>query len=217
MLPLNLFSNRLFSLANIAALLNFMSQYILVFVTPFYLQRALNYASNEVGLVMTSFPVVVLAAAPFAGSLSDRIGSRFLSCAGAAICALSLVLLSQLLTAAMRLPNGQVTALSIAWRLGLFGLGTGMFQSPNNSTVMGNAPRRHLGIASGILATMRNMGMVLGIATAGAVLYSFVPAEILAQPYLDASQTVAFISGLRYAYITSAVLTGIASIISVIR
>jgi EmrB/QacA subfamily drug resistance transporter len=213
MLRLSLFSNRLFSLANLAALLNFMSQYVLVFLTPFYLQRALDYPSDKVGLVMTSFPLVVLAVAPFAGSLSDRIGSRFLSCAGAAICALSLVLLSQLLTAG----SYQVTALSVAWRLGLFGLGTGMFQSPNNSVVMGNAPKPYLGTASGILATMRNVGMVLGVATAGAVLYSFVPAEVLAQPYLDASQVALFMSGLRYAYIAGAVLTGIASIASVIR
>jgi EmrB/QacA subfamily drug resistance transporter len=209
MLRLSLFSNRLFSLANLSALLNFMSQYVLVFLTPFYLKMVLHYPPDEVGLVMTSFPVVVLVVAPFAGSLSDRIGSRFLSCAGAAICALGLVLLSQL--------GISQSSVSVAWRLGLFGLGTGMFQSPNNSTVMGNAPKPYLGIASGILATMRNVGMVLGIATAGAVLYSFVPAEILAQPYLDASQSVPFVSGLRYAYITGAVFTGIASIISVIR
>lgn len=209
MLHLGLFSNRLFSLANLSALLNFMSQYTLVFVTPFYLQRALHYTPDEVGLVMTSFPLVVLVVAPFAGSLSDRIGSRFLSCAGAAICALSLVFLS-------RLEISQ-SSVSVAWRLGLFGLGTGMFQSPNHSTVMGNAPKPHLGIASGILATMRNVGMLLGIATAGAVLYSFVPPEILAQPYLDASQVAPFVSGLKYAYITGAVLTGIASITSVIR
>jgi hypothetical protein len=82
---------------------------------------------------------------------------------------------------------------------------------------MGNAPKPHLGTASGILATMRNIGMVLGVATGGAVLYSFVPAEILSQPYLDASQVALFISGLRYAYITGAVFTGIASIASVIR
>jgi hypothetical protein len=92
-----------------------------------------------------------------------------------------------------------------------------MFQSPNNSTAMGNAPNPHLGVASGVLATMRNVGMVLGVATAGAVLYSFVPAEILAQPYLETPQVAPFLSGLRYAYITGAVLTGIASIISVIR
>lgn len=209
MLHLSLFSNRLFSLANSSALLNFMSQYILVFVTPFYLQRALHYTPDKVGLVMTSFPIVVLAVAPFAGSLSDRIGSRFLSCAGAAICALSLVLLSQL-----EVSQGPA---SVAWRLGLFGLGTGLFQSPNNSTVMGNAPKAHLGMASGVLATMRTVGMVMGIAAAGAVLYSFVPSEILAQPYLEASQAASFLSGLKYAYITGAVLTGIASITSVIR
>jgi EmrB/QacA subfamily drug resistance transporter len=209
MLRLSLFSNRLFSLANLSALLNFMSQYILVFVTPFYLQRALYYTPDEVGLVMTSSPLVILVVAPFAGSLSDRIGSRFLSCAGAAICALSLVLLSQL--------GISQSPVSVAWRLGLFGLGTGMFQSPNNSTVMGNAPKPYLGTASGILATMRNVGMVLGVATGGAVLYSFVPAETLAQPYLDASQVAPFISGLKYAYIAGAVLTGIASITSVIR
>jgi len=212
LLPLRLFSNRLFSLANLAALLNFMSQYILVFVTPFYLQRALHYTPDEVGLVMTAFPMVVLAVAPFAGSLSDRIGSRALSCAGAAICALSLVLLAQLLNA----DSSQTMASSIAWRLALFGLGTSMFQSPNNSTVMGNAPKPHLGIASGILATMRNVGMVMGIAVAGAVLYSFVPAEILAHSYLDPSQGAAFVSGVSYAYITGALLTGIASIASVI-
>jgi len=209
MLHLSLFSNRLFSLANSSALLNFMSQYILVFVTPFYLQRALHYTPDKVGLVMTSFPIVVLAVAPFAGSLSDRIGSRFLSCAGAAVCALSLVLLSQL-----EVSQGPA---SVAWRLGLFGLGTGLFQSPNNSTVMGNAPKAHLGMASGVLATMRTVGMVMGIAAAGAVLYSFVPSEILAQPYLEASQAASFLSGLKYAYITGAVLTGIASITSVIR
>ena len=73
-----------------------MSQYILVFITPFYLQRVSHYTPDEVGLVMTSFPLVILVVAPLAGSPSDRIGSRFLSCAGAAICALSLVLLSQL-------------------------------------------------------------------------------------------------------------------------
>ncbi len=209
LLLLSLFSNRLFSLANASALLNFMSQYILVFITPFYLQRVLHYASDEVGLLMTCFPLVMLIVAPFAGTLSDRIGSRFLSCAGAAICALSLLFLSQL-----GMCQSQI---SIAWRLGLFGLGTGMFQAPNNSTVMGNAPETHLGIASSILATMRTIGMVLGIAAAGAILYSFVPAEILFQPYLDTSQAASFVSGLKYVYIAGAVLTGIASITSVVR
>ena len=63
----------------------------------------------------------------------------------------------------------------MAWRLALFGVGTGLFQSPNHSAVMGNAPRSHLGVASGILGTMRNVGMVFGVAAGGAVLFAFAP------------------------------------------
>ncbi len=104
----------------------------------------------------------------------------------------------------------------VVWRLALFGLGTGIFQSPNNSAVMGSVPRPHLGIASGILATMRNVGMVLGIAMGGAVLYAFAPSYILQKTTLESSEAAAFLSGLKYAYIAGAVLTGLASILSLV-
>ena len=61
-----------------------------------------------------------------------------------------------------------------------------MFQSPNNSTVMGSVPTWHLGIASGILAAMRNVGMVLGLAVVGAVFYELAPVAAekqLGQPF----------------------------------
>lgn len=51
----------------------------------------------------------------------------------------------------------------------LIGLGNGAFQTPNNSSIMGSVPEDRRGIASGMLATMRNIGMVLGTAIAGAV------------------------------------------------
>ena len=84
--------------------------------------------------------------------------------AGAALCAAALVAMAFLPVSA--------TALSVGWRLSFFGLGTGMFQSPNNSAVMGSVPRPYLGVASGILATARNTGMALGIAAAGLILYA---------------------------------------------
>ncbi len=209
MLNLSLFSDRVFNLANVSALLNFMSQYILVFLTPFYLQRVLQYAPNKVGLVMTSFPLAVMTMAPFSGALSDRIGSRPLACLGAALCAVSLLSMSLLPVAAQ--------PVDIVWRLALFGLGTGIFQSPNNSTVMGSVPKPRLGIASGILATVRNGGMVLGIATAGAVLYAFAPPSILGKAALEASETAGFLAGLKYAYLAGALLTGIAAVTSLVK
>jgi EmrB/QacA subfamily drug resistance transporter len=209
MLNLDLFRNLTFSFANISALLNFMSQFVLVFLTPFYLQRLLHYAPNTVGLTMTVFPLAVMVVAPFSGSLSDRIGTGILACLGAAISALALFLMSQLPPSA--------TSFDIVWRLAVFGLGAGVFQSPNNSAVMGSAPRPHLGMASGIVATVRNVGMVFGIATGGAVLYALVSPGILQQPSPIGKEAAEFLSGLRQAYLVGAILAGAAAATSLFR
>lgn len=208
MVNLSLFRNVTFSFASVSALLNFMSQYVMVFLTPFYLQSVLHYAPNNVGLIMTSFPLAVMVSAPFSGFLSDRMGTRTLACLGACACALSLFLMSQL--------SASASSADIVWRLALFGLGTGIFQSPNSSAVMGNVPRPHLGVASGVLATTRNVGMVLGIATGGAVLYAFAPLPILQKAILQSSEVMAFLEGLKYAYIAGGILTGVAAITSLI-
>jgi EmrB/QacA subfamily drug resistance transporter len=210
MLNLSFFRNVTFSFANVSALLNFMSQYVMVFLTPFYLQRVLHYAPNNVGLLMTSFPLAVMVVAPFSGYLSDRIGTRGLACLGGAICALALFLMSRL--------SGSASSVDVGWRLALFGLGTGIFQSPNNSAVMGSVPRAHLGMGSGILATMRNVGMVLGIASGGAVLYAFIPSSILQKTTLVQSlETASFLVGLKYAYASGGILAGLSSLTSLAR
>jgi MFS family permease len=209
MLNLGLFRNLTFSLASVSALLNFMSQYVMVFLTPFYLQRVLRCAPNDLGLIMTSFPLAVMAVAPFSGSLSDRVGTSALASIGAAICAVALLLMSFM-------PSDPAPA-DIIWRLALFGLGTGIFQSPNNSAVMGNAPRPHLGVASGILATMRNVGMVLGIAAGGAVLYASAPGGVLQKGSLEQWDAAAFQLGLNRALALGALLTAAASLMSLLR
>ena len=141
---------------------------------------------------MTCFPLAVMAVAPFSGALSDRLGTRGLAVAGAALCAAALVAMAFLLVAA--------PAMAVGWRLAFFGLGTGIFQSPNHSAVMGSVPRPHLGIASGILGTARNTGMALGIAAAGLILYSLVPPTAIVQEYLSGQEAISFIVGLKYAY-----------------
>jgi EmrB/QacA subfamily drug resistance transporter len=209
MLDLKLFRNLTFSFANLSALLNFMCQYIMVFLTPFYLQRLLHLRPEDVGLTLTAFSLAVMAVAPFSGSLSDRIGTRALACLGATVSALALFLMS-------RLP-ASASPLDVAWRLVIFGLGTGIFQSPNNSAVMGSAPRALLGSASGVLATVRNVGMVFGIATGGAVLYALVSPAVLQQPALQGAQAADFLTGLRSAYLVGAALAATTAVTSLIR
>lgn len=88
-------------------------------------------------------------------------GPRALTIAGLAIAAVALGGIS--LTRATT-PLWQLVAF-----LMLLGVGVGLFQSPNNSTVLGNAPPKALGVASGLLAVMRTLGQTAGIAVAGAI------------------------------------------------
>ena len=132
MLNLALFANRVFSFASLSALLSFMALYALVFLTPFYLMFVLHYSILKVGLVMAASPVVTLFVAPLSGALSDRIGTRVFAVCGMCIAALGLFLFSGLQESA--------TAFDVIWRLAVTGLGMGMFQSPNNSAIMGSVP-----------------------------------------------------------------------------
>ena len=192
----SIFGNRRVVFGVSAAVLNFMAQYVVVFLTPFLLSRLLGAGPGRVGLVLTAFPLAVLCVAPLAGALSDRVGSALPAASGAGISALACLLLSTM--------PADAGPGDVAWRLALFGVGTGLFQSPNNSSVMGSAPKPHLGVVAGLLGTARTLGMVLGVATAGAVLYAFVPEAALRGEGLDPAQAAAFASGVRRAYAAGA-------------
>lgn len=161
MLDLSLFGRRLFSASVASAMLNYIALYSVLFLMPFYLIQGRGLNAAQAGLLLTAQPLIMAIAAPISGTLSDRIGARVLSTTGMAIMACGLFLLSRLDASS---PQSQ-----IAFALAITGLGTGMFVSPNNSALMGSAPRNRQGIAAGILASARNVGMVLGVGLAGAI------------------------------------------------
>ncbi|PKO19125.1 MAG: MFS transporter [Chloroflexi bacterium HGW-Chloroflexi-10] len=161
MLDLNLFRQRVFSFSVLSALLNYMSMYCIIFLLPFYLIQARGFSPAHSGLILTVQAVVMSLTAPISGYFSDRVSPRWLATIGMAILAAGLGMLSFLQAAT---PQWYI-AISLA----VTGLGTGMFISPNNNVLLGSAPRNRQGIASGILATARNVGMVLGVGLAGAV------------------------------------------------
>jgi len=161
MLDLWLFRRRLFSAAVTSATLNYICLYSVVFLMPFYLIQGRGLTTAQAGLLLTAQPLVMAIAAPLSGTLSDRIGSRVPGTLGMSILAFGLFLLSRL--------GGTASQIDIAFALAVVGLGTGIFVSPNSSALLGSAPRHRQGIAAGILATARNVGMVLGVGFAGAI------------------------------------------------
>jgi EmrB/QacA subfamily drug resistance transporter len=164
MLDLTLFRNRVFSAATLAALLNYICVYSVLFVLPFALMQGRGFTVQRTGLILTAQPIVMAIVAPLSGALSDRIGSRILSALGMFF--LFVGLLTVVWVMAM-------TPGIIGFGLAIIGVGVGLFVSPNNSALMGAAPAHRQGIAAGVLATARNLGMVLGVGIAGAVLTTY--------------------------------------------
>ena len=164
MLDFGLFRDRAFSAAGVSALLSFVSLNGLLFLMPFYLITGRGLSAASAGLVIAALPVSMALVAPASGWLSDRVGTALPATTGMVLVALGTLLLSRL---------GPHTGLHhVAAALALCGVGVGVFLSPNNSALMGSAPREQQGIAAAVRATARNLGNVLGIGIVGAVFNS---------------------------------------------
>ena len=164
MMDLGLFRSRLFTMSNVSALINYMAQFSVTLLMPFYLMQLKGLPPSKAGLMLIPLPITTMIVAPISGALSDRFDSRYISSAGMGLISVGILLLS-------RLSFDSPTAYIIL-ALGITGLGSGLFQTPNNSAIMGSVPVNRRGIASSMLATMRNMGMVLGVAVSGALFSS---------------------------------------------
>lgn len=160
-IDLSLFRNRLFSVNLITGFITFICISGTILLMPFFLQNVLHFTPRDSGFLLSVFPLSMGIIAPLAGSLSDRFGSRRLTAAGLAALLLGYLAVSTL--------NESTGASGYVVRFLLVGLGMGFFQSPNNSAIMGAAPKGRLGVASGLLALTRTVGQTTGIALIGSL------------------------------------------------
>ncbi len=164
LIRLDLFRNRTFSAGNSVALILMFGLMSIIFLLVLFMQLVLGYSAIKTGLVLLPMPGVVMIVAPLSGRVSDRIGSRWLLFFGMAFSALGIYLMSDL-TATEQWQH-------LMAPLSVCGLGMGMVMAPTTSAVMASAPMERSGQAAGILATMRQVGSVLGISVMGAILQS---------------------------------------------
>jgi EmrB/QacA subfamily drug resistance transporter len=152
---------RAFSLPLLGALLLFAALFSLIFLMPFYLSLACGFSPARTGMIMIAPFVFLLVVSPLAGALSDRFGTRPFCVAGLACLSAGLFLLGRLTPAGGLAPLLALLALS--------GTGTALFISPNSTAIMGAVPGTARGIASGALATARNLGMVMGVSLSSTI------------------------------------------------
>jgi EmrB/QacA subfamily drug resistance transporter len=196
LLDLRLFrTNRIFAFSNLAALFNYSATSAVAFLMSLYLQYIKGLPPQKAGLVLVAQPIIMALASPFAGKLSDRSEPRVIASLGMALSAAGLLLFSFLRTG---------TGFGfIVGSLVCLGLGFGLFSSPNTNAVMGSVEKRHLGIASAALGTMRLSGQML---SAGITMMIF--ALVMGRTPIQPSVYPQFLRSVRVAFVFYALLCG---------
>lgn len=164
MLHLTLFKNPLFSLSIFCGFLVFVANFCFNIISPFYTQDILQLSPSSAGFLLMLFPITMAVVAPFSGALSDKIGSELLTFIGLLVMVITQIGLASL--------HEGSSIIMVGLYIALLGLGSGLFQSPNNSLIMSTVPRFQLGIAGSVNALIRNLGMVVGISVATTTLFS---------------------------------------------
>ena len=158
---LSLFKNRVFSSATWSLFLTFVAVPGYILIMPFYLMHGLGLTASAAGLLMAVNAMTTIVVGPVSGSLSDRFGPVWFSTIGAAATAAAFY--------CMRGFDLETSVTTIVPVLVLLGVGVGCFQPSNNSMIMGAVTREHLGTASALIATQRQVGLSLGMALAGSL------------------------------------------------
>jgi EmrB/QacA subfamily drug resistance transporter len=163
---LSLLKETVFWTSNVASFLNFVAFSSVTVLMPFFLEDVMGLPPHQAGLFLTSIPLMNFIVAPVSGRLSDRISSRGLSFTGAMVIAISLFAMAGVVGPGL---HKRIEPHWIILYMAMLGLGIGLFQSPNNNAIMGAVSPRKLGVASAFIATVRNLGLVIGTGMATAI------------------------------------------------
>jgi len=173
LLDLSLFRDRLYTMGNVTGFLNSVARNGVLFLLVFYLQGARGEDPVTAGLMLAPLAIGLIVLSPISGALADRYGSRELATVGMVITGLGL---AGLMTLQTDTPYWQLAF----WQL-VVGAGSGIFNSPNTSAVMGVVPPNKRGVGAGTRMMLMQSGFVVSIALAiGLVSASMDPKVLLA-------------------------------------
>ncbi len=186
-------NNTVFTLSNLAALLNLSATFAVAFLLSLYLQYIKGLTPQNAGLVLLVTPLMQAVFAPFAGRLSDKMEPRIVASAGMGLTVIGLIIFIFL--------NATTSLWFIITGLTTLGLGTAFFSTPNTNLVMSSVHYRSYGTASATMVTMRQMGMMLSMAVVMMVLAIYVGGVEITPEYY-----AGFVKSVDVAFIVFAVL-----------
>lgn len=190
--------NKPFSRALAASIMVYASNYGLIFLLSLYLQYNRGMTPIQAGQVLMVQAVVMTLLAPLAGRLSDRYRPRLLATLGCLAMVAGLALL--VLTVGPTTPIWLIVICLMA-----FGVGFGMFSTPNSNSVLGSVPPERLGMSSALLNLSRLLGQMLGTAVTTLLMSIMIgQAKITPEHYADLMEVVRWAVGLSLVFALAA-------------
>jgi EmrB/QacA subfamily drug resistance transporter len=186
--------NRVFAFSGIAALINYSATSAIGFFISLYLQYLKGFDARTAGLVMISQPIAMTLLSPLAGKLSDKYDPGVIASIGMGLTAAGLILLCFLTPVT---PVYAIVALLL-----LMGIGFGLFSSPNSNAIMSSVEKRYLGVASGVVGTMRMVGQMLSMGIAMMLIALYIGKQTI-----NPSTYPGLISGMRTGFVIFSLLS----------
>jgi EmrB/QacA subfamily drug resistance transporter len=202
MLDLSLFKNPTFAGANTVMLLVGLAMFGIFFFNSLFIQNILGYSAIETGATFLPMTVLIILVAPWAGRLSDHIGSRWLMALGMVFVTGSLLAFAQL--------DQRSSFWNILPGLLLGGFGMALAMTPTTAAAMRSVPVDKAGVGSAVINAMRQVGGSLGIAVMGAVVATSVHTKIPG-PLLRSQ----FVSGYHHALYVGAAIALSAAVVAI--
>lgn len=161
-LPLRLFHDRTFTVANLAGFLFAGGVFGAIFLLSQFLQVSMGYGALEAGLRATPWTLAPMFVAPLAGLLVHRLGVRTVLIAGMSLQTLALAIMTLVVSTEVEYSDIIIPML-------LAGIGMGLSFAPLSTAVLLGQPESEHGVASGVNSTLRQLGIAVGIAVCTAI------------------------------------------------
>lgn len=201
MIQLRLFRSPVLTVSVVSGFLTYSCLAATFFLLPFYLEGVLEFEVGQVGLLLGAAPLMVGLVSPISGTLSDRLGIRRLTLFGLVLIAVSYIGFVTF--------DVDTTALHYLLIAVPLGVGVGVFNSPNNSAIMGSVPPEYMGIGGGLLTITRLLGQITGVAVLGSIWATSVAAAAggsLPPEGASGADPIAQVAGLHTTFIVAGVI-----------